>query len=144
MNKYYYDCPIAAAYMMKNFGVDFIRDGEKLSWKYYPNWIDLLPFDELVKNYIHPDSMKIYEPKAGDVIERYVGGFMEPWKLAGEDRGVQMTLMDEKRLRESQMTSHIFPAYRLTNRLGTPGWGGIIQRNGLSFIWPKTTTSSGS
>ena len=79
MKKYYYDCPIKAAYMAEKFGVKFgIKYGRKLVW----DWCDVTriprpartatdiledyPDQSFGDLYVHPESMHIFEPQAED------------------------------------------------------------------------------
>jgi len=61
--KKYYDCPLEAAYMAKNFGIECVDDNGKL-WSndcliYVMEDVFAGLFDE--KIYIHPDSLHIFD-----------------------------------------------------------------------------------
>jgi hypothetical protein len=60
--KYYYDCPVSAAYMAKHFGVQF-DNGD--SFKSACECAHLTDCSEL-PFYIHPDSLPIFEAQVGD------------------------------------------------------------------------------
>ena len=79
--KYYYDCPIQAFYMNKEFGVKFYTTfksdflDKKLGFHVnfrdiYNVLIELLgvcnAFSSDNKNYVEPESEHIFEPKEGD------------------------------------------------------------------------------
>ena len=80
--KYYYDCPIQALYMNKEFGVQFYISykndfsDKKLSFyvdikNIYNVLIQLLGICNIYKIYVAPESEHIFEPKEGDLgIER--------------------------------------------------------------------------
>lgn len=58
--KMYYDCPIASAYMAKNFGVNFGFNGHV----YYGWSVEMqMPLE---KYYVAEDSLHLFEPMAGD------------------------------------------------------------------------------
>lgn len=72
MTKLYYDDPLIAAYMSKEFGVEYITP-EK--YTYTHEWLDFfldIDGDDIVDNggehYIHPDSHHIFEPQVGDLV----------------------------------------------------------------------------
>lgn len=84
MKKYYYDCPIEAAYMAKNFDVEFLVDGKAVvyddnstspSGKRLRFWycdengdIDEACYvEDEEKIYIHPESLPIFEPMEKDI-----------------------------------------------------------------------------
>lgn len=77
--KLYYDCPVKALYMMKEFGVKCFTSCNKNIHKaddILYNYFDELHHDEKevyhvqnnIKIYIHPDSLDIFEPRDGDFI----------------------------------------------------------------------------
>ena len=80
--KYYYDCPIQALYMNKEFGVQFYISykndfsDKKLSFyvdikNIYNVLIQLLGICNIYKIYVAPESEHIFEPEEGDLgIER--------------------------------------------------------------------------
>ena len=74
--KYYYDCPIQALYMMKEFGVEFFikdDDGDDYDFmEWYLNSQNVLElFTELeafpCHIYVKSESEHIFEPKEGDI-----------------------------------------------------------------------------
>ena len=76
--KYYYDCPIQALYMMKEFGVNLKCENESSSY-YYSFGKAMLDHirrevlkdttweKNLGKIYVAPESEHIFEPKDGDL-----------------------------------------------------------------------------
>ena len=90
--KYYYDCPIQALYMMKEFGVKFfIKDdnGDDYDFtEWHLNSQNVLElFTELeafpCRIYVKSESEHIFEPKEGDLgIERNLHS-MEPCYFSG-------------------------------------------------------------
>ena len=76
--KYYYDCPIQALYMMKEFGVNLKCENESSSY-YYSFGKAMLDHirrevlkdttweKNLGKIYVAPESEHIFEPKEGDL-----------------------------------------------------------------------------
>lgn len=93
MNKLYYDCPISAAYMTKNFGVLManqygnnllaeISNGNQITW--FETGVD-----KYCKNnfYIHPDSLSIFEPQLKDIAVRkdYVQSGCHPFIVFDDD-----------------------------------------------------------
>ena len=85
--KYYYDCPIKALYMMKEFGVEFfIKDdnGDDYDFtEWHLNSQNVLElFTELeafpCRIYVKSESEHIFEPKEGD-LGIYDGG--ELWRF---------------------------------------------------------------
>lgn len=79
MNRLYYDCPIEAAYMAKNFGVKFLHElrfeievyfslhNNDISWLFNEETGDDYSYTR-DKFYIDPDSLPIFEPMEGDII----------------------------------------------------------------------------
>lgn len=67
MTKYFYDDPIAAAWMAKHFGMEFVIEpsGDVVTWKEFgvvslKSWVE--------RFYIHPDSLHLLEPQNGDCV----------------------------------------------------------------------------
>ncbi len=72
MTKYYYDCPLEAAYMAKNFGMRFIAPlNAKFDWKSPDSYMSRNREWILIngKLYIHPDSVAMLEPRDDDLCE---------------------------------------------------------------------------
>ena len=91
--KYYYDCPIKALYMMKEFGVKFYTAGFKdvesdfldKELGFHLNIRDIYGklANDNTKIYVAPESEHIFEPKTGDLgIERNLHS-MEPCYFSG-------------------------------------------------------------
>lgn len=73
-SKLYYDDPLAAAYMAREFRVQYeSKNGHKLLYA----TADIFMFEECEeviqfmgdKYYIHPDSLAVFEPREGDLIK---------------------------------------------------------------------------
>lgn len=83
--KYYYDCPIKALYMMKEFGVNLKCENESSSY-YYSFGKAMLDHirrevlkdttweKNLGKIYVAPESEHIFQPKEGDFVSNYLHG----------------------------------------------------------------------
>lgn len=116
MTRYYYDCPIKAAYMAKYFNVTF-AGSDGLERTYLGMADEIIPshLPEIATPiYIHPDSLHILEPQEGDI-------YVDYWS----DRSPEYyTPLKEKP----------------DNSLEPPNWVGykIIQRNGKPFMWPES------
>lgn len=95
MKKLYYDCPIEAAYMAKNFGVRLQRVNptqlvEEDLYKEYnhpAHMANLRLFDCMEKAwqkiYVHPDSLSIFEPSIKDIGIDEANELMEYSNFAG-------------------------------------------------------------
>lgn len=112
--RYYYQCPIKATYMAKEFGMRFddsfyvmcdyiIHEGENLG--------ALIKINAPPKIYIHPDSLHLLKPQEGDLIE-------DPC----EPNHFIFISHDESWPLHKEFES---------------GWFKIIQRNGKAFMWPE-------
>lgn len=113
--KYYYTDALASAWMAKHFGMKFVGYG-RLDLKHEIPLAahfagGLLPDD--AKFYIHPDSLHLLEPHIGDVCRTNK-------KL---DTG-----FDDVILIEDKSELNVYN--------DVDGFR-IIQRNGLSFMWPE-------
>ncbi len=85
MKKLYYDCPIEAAYMAKNFGVRFniIAKSDKdnfFMWEVRPE------YNEGQILHVHPESLSIFEPQLKDMLRNK--------KTGGITLGVYQGLLD--------------------------------------------------
>ena len=81
--KLYYTDPLASAYMAREFGVEFLKDGlcdeeTQCYWKihvntkFYNNAVQLMLLDKhKIRFIIHPDSLHIFEPMNGDLVVNY-------------------------------------------------------------------------
>ena len=80
MNKLYYDCPIEAAYMAKNFKVNFTSEGltdaqamqaiQMVKVEGYTSWYDRslnFQWTKGTKLYVHSDSYMVFKPQIGDI-----------------------------------------------------------------------------
>src|SRR5687768_12825195 len=81
MSKLYFDCPVKAAYMAKEFGVslylgDYAKgDYDKYSarnwWHIQDDWLyrnkPETPMKPVDKIYVHPESLPIFEPRDYDL-----------------------------------------------------------------------------
>ncbi len=105
---YYYDDPLAAAWMAKYFGMNFDATDDGYSWKDY----HLLTAERF---YIHPDSMHLLEPKSDDlVLHNNKVGYI-PSILSQLGSPVGTPPLDFAKYKDAK----------------------IIQRNGIAFHWPK-------
>lgn len=106
--RYYYTDPLAAAWMAKHHGVRFVLlDGSAVSEGMMGNQIrgdwDYGAF------YIHPDSLHLLEPQAGDLLSWASGLHIGSPHYFGSD------------CVEEGLENHT-----------------IIQRNGIAFMWPES------
>jgi len=142
MTKLYYTDPLAAAYMSREFGVEYHKLGKIANWKVWqidgevdgaifidPKIMSHIDFlhDFGGKFSIHPDSLHIFEPQEGDYI--YFDNEF------GENR-------DEYGIGEVSISLW-------TDEVLSVRWGNIglrlnecenvriIQRNGKPFFWPE-------
>lgn len=121
MTRYYYDDPLAAAWMAKHFGMKFEdselraairrvkKDMPPTDWRDPGNYISNQGWlRDGYYFYIHPDSLHLLEPRKGDAIK---GLFWDQscWIM-----------------RDDATIEH------LNNCTAC-----IIQRNGIAFHWPK-------
>ena len=141
--RYYYDDPLAAAWMAKHFGMlfdftemrngyrDDTEDGDyglkpKKAWSRIKSWKTLCEIGKHAKFfYIHPDSLSILEPEMGDLIDGWASriGFVEE---TGKDLCIDVNGGSWECPRESQGRILQYE---------------IIQRNGIAFHWPKMEES---
>jgi len=113
--KYYYDCPIEAAYMSKYHGI-YQQEPLAIGFnagEYVITRSPHLGLSSDTKYYIHPDSLHLLEPHIGDVCRTNK-------KL---DTG-----FDDVILIEDKSELNVYN--------DVDGFR-IIQRNGLSFMWPE-------
>lgn len=70
--KLYYDDPLHAAIMARDFGVTYARPDDcrmTMQWAdYHSDAKNVSDFEEHDKLYIHPDSYSIFEPQEGDMV----------------------------------------------------------------------------
>lgn len=112
MRAYYKDA-LAAAWMSKHFGMKYQieDDGEYFDCPY----ADL---NKLEAIYIHPNSLPLLEPMVGDVFE------------TKGNRGVK-----GYRIIKHVLTDTI--VYNSGSHYPKDGIAKIIQRQGISFMWPE-------
>lgn len=66
MKKYYYDDPISAAYMAKNFDFQIMGSPHHI----FEHWKDIAAnYATGGKYYLHPDSVKLLEPQEDDLCD---------------------------------------------------------------------------
>lgn len=69
MTRYYYTCPIKAAYMAKYYGMRFVDCSKEYDISDFVRLDYGDVYDDLdEKFYIHPDSLHLLEPVAGDLL----------------------------------------------------------------------------
>ena len=126
--KKYYDDPLIAAYMAREFGVlvsPKMNTGE-INWSckypsrgvYTHEWEALPP--DWDRYYIHPDSWHIFEPQVGDFITQDGDDFCHKIVSFGANK--------------QPVCSH-------TSVLYDPYWSDITQRNGKHFFMPKEVSN---
>lgn len=136
MNKrYFYRDPLAAAWMVKHFGMKIIDSGINVFTT--DGGIDWFSIDTLVelevhpdadkctdgKFYIHPESLHILEPLVGDVGDTPEEGYCIFFEQEGE---LWVDFFGQSR----------FPWAEYKDMVTLS----IIQRNGQPFIWPELET----
>lgn len=111
----FYDCPIKAAYMAKNFGViyqiNFDDGGVEIIRNYKELNIDMYIEKSEWKYNVHPDSLSIFYPKTNDIVECHFKIFLEE---------------------QSSTQLRYWPEYHGDFELER-----IIERNGKAFIMPQ-------
>lgn len=123
----YYDDPLIAAYMIRDFGVKYytVDYGDSGGMDIVDDYDNLL--DEYTSScedspnlFIHPDSLDIFKPQIGDLVmwNRYIG-CVEPIIKDGIKSGY-ITLKFSDCLLSGDIQSNK-----------------IIQRNGKQFFMPK-------
>ena len=123
--RYYYDCPLQAAYMAKYFGMKFglkcngivvwdcQRNGMSKEWHPITEWQHIAEdgaSEDYQPLYIHPDSLSILEPQEDDVIiddEDY------PWLVSSCGYRNNCTIFEAQEWMKE-----------------------IIKRDGKPFFWP--------
>lgn len=144
--RYYYSCPIKAAYMAKHFGMLFLfryEDGQEISLRGLGN---MLAYADgslgEAKFYVHPDSLHLLDAQKEDLI-----GFT-PQCYSDERRYEIVTQIgwadwkgDVKRKIHAKarnpeewercVLTHEWDDWNIKNII-------IIQRNGIAFHWPET------
>lgn len=110
--RYYYTDPLAAEWMSDKFGMKFISaEGIDSYFDEMGLFCETGTFGRTIdKIYIHPDSLHLLEPWAGDLIEYTLGG--------------------------KPLENH-HPVYWGENSYDNHNEKRIIQRNGKAFMWPE-------
>lgn len=87
MSRLYFDCPIKALYMMREFGVKLRNFTTRCLLEALNN------NDDLGKIYINPESESIFEPKEGDRITRdgLIGFVSKLYSSTGESASLVIT-----------------------------------------------------
>jgi hypothetical protein len=122
--RYFYTDPLAAAWMGKHFGMEFVDiKGHILQIR--NNFDGFMAGDAFPrKAFIRPDSLHLLEPRLKDVITTGRG-------LPKQVRNVSL-----KRACPSYSTS-LSSARKMIDKEA----GNIIQRNGIAFHWPEVDKS---
>lgn len=119
MTKYYYDCPIKAAYMAKYFGVKLqilvANESECQLYSWFYNMA--LPSGAGKNLYIHPNSLHILEPQVGDLIKEY---------------GAPLY-----RYLDGKLSNGDFTAYKNKYDIKFDEVARIVERNNIPFIYPE-------
>ena len=120
--KKYYDDPLIAAYMCREFGVKVcLLNTESpdplFSLSDLAYAIKVQSMGVVIKEnyYIHPDSLHIFEPQVGDLITQDGDSFCHKVVSVGDNEQ---------------------PVCFYTGVLYEPYWSDIIQRNGKHFFMP--------
>lgn len=123
MKKYYYDDPLAAAWMAKHFRIQF-EEG-----RYYEGIGVKITTTVAGKFYIHPDSIELLEPQEGDliIIDRdYTRGFYPSLVKGVLKEGDDLFLVEDL---DGEELSECYISFDSIKE--------IIQRNSIPFMWPK-------
>ncbi len=117
-DRYFYTDAVKAIFMAKNFGMKF--ESEASGEIYYDFKYGIIETESLWDEgfYIHPDSLPLLEPMAGD--------------LGLDSEGEPHIYLKEsgQKPRWHLYTTYDFPEYR-------PSAIQIIQRDGKAFHWPE-------
>jgi hypothetical protein len=133
MTRYFYTDPLAAAWMAKHFGMEFHDEaGDAITIEVL---LDDAIHGEQVRNHVHPDSLPLLQPQAGDVVR------------FGDDRGhAEPRLVVEADFSGSPDDDNIAVLSSFE-----PSWWNwnvvvqksIIQRDGKAFMWPESEDANG-
>lgn len=124
--RYYYTNPLAAAWMVKHFGMKFPWDNGKgihslnalCHWEHAPNR------NQNRKFYIHPDSLHLLEPKISDMVS---------YSHPGSPECIEYGIIDEIQAAHPDGQS----IFLKDSGDIKPEWViDIIRRNGVGFHWP--------
>ncbi len=146
MTRFFYSDALAAAWMVKHFGMKLTRThchrgdgafGE--SMQPIPLWVLARDVEnqvsEAVRYYVHPDSLHLLQPKPGDKVSysfgvgQYAGEAWDEVKgiIAPNDEGYPYTGNGEPYVLVDGCDE--FPLSRLK---------AIFQRDGKPFMWPES------
>lgn len=118
--KYFYNDPLAAAWMAKHFGMRFNFICEDEGILYRPTNSDFIDsvcgiWERIA--YIHPDSLHLLEPHMGDYIIEHAQTH-DVFLIDDAGYGKSCTLLEAQAwIKEGDR---------------------IIQRNGMAFMWPES------
>ncbi len=139
MTRWYYDDPLAAAWMAKHHGIFFQgmstnSNSFRLSRQNYCGWahyvvpmpglceftIETSILRSVPRFYVAPDCVRLLEPQIGDILQ-IVGGHYHGNVVHGE------------------VPAHMKARWTGGPEFQPPEYVGvtIIQRNGIAFHWPK-------
>lgn len=116
MPRYFYDDPLAAAWMAKHFGMRFTGIIPPPPVTYSFKHDDVSPLFQRI--YIHPDSLALLEPQLHDLVDF---GWIHPCGQSFHEISLMHTTFDAF----CDESTCDYDSHR------------IIQRNGLAFMWPK-------
>lgn len=132
--RYYYSDPLAAAWMSDKFLMRFEWDcrtlGKQSQGSAYevPFCYDVISVDRMnsrpEKYYIHPDSLHLLEPQAGDVATDTSNPALEVIEIDKGQYGGACQYSGKIELKNAKHRKEI-------------GLLKIIQRNGKAFMWPE-------
>lgn len=126
--RYFYTDPLAAAWMAKHFGMQYVSpinatfDWSKANSYSSRNGNWMIPGDRLI---IHPASLKLLEPMVGDI------------GINDDGRTGSYRAAYERRSDKIEMMPEISVPAGFYERLAAIGEARIIQRNGIAFMWPE-------
>jgi hypothetical protein len=140
MTRWYYDDPLAAAWMAKHHAMTFSTEGimddkSATAWMCSVGPVSFLGDEATVKTslhernfYIHPDSLSLLKPQVGDLV-----AFSDEKVVPVFDKG---QLFYHRREidpyhRLMVLNAHFASEPYLSMKQH------IIQRNGIAFHWPK-------
>jgi hypothetical protein len=134
--QYYYDCPIAAAYMAKYFGVEMVSPRKQRL--YWDGGLDFRAEKDCGiytggYYHVHPDSLHIFEPQVGDYA--VVHGNMPAIIIKYENSLTRYADISSKEDPVDEYTVYVTATEEeYTFMIGQDK---IIQRNNMPFLWPK-------
>lgn len=138
MTRYYYDCPIKAAYMAKYFGMRYLSsfheyaDEGQMSYE-NGDFYEVLSDGGKRKYHIHPESLPLLEPKLYDDYDMGGGGGIVHIVTAEEYLTVERDLPS---MSHQYTTIEMLCGDNISECL-SHGWF-PIRRNNMAFIWPES------